>query len=85
MVYIRFFLLLSATMFGFFGLLLAMIVVMIHVINMRSFGIPVLTLAYKLPHEEVKDIAFRQPLWQLKLRPHTAADRTRMKDGGNGS
>lgn len=84
-IYIRLFLLLLASMFGFFGLLMGMTVVVIHVINMRSFGIPLLTLAYKLPHEEVKDIAFRQPLWQLKQRPRTAADRTRMKDGGNRS
>ena len=84
-IYIRLFLLLLASMFGFFGLLMGMTVVVIHVINMRSFGIPVLILVNKLPDQEVKDIAVRQPLWQLKQRPRMAADRTRMKDGGNGS
>ncbi len=85
LIYIRFFFLLLASMFGFFGLLLAMTVVVIHVINQRSFGIPVLILADKLPNQEVKDTAFRQPLWQLKMRPRMAANRTRAKDGGNGS
>lgn len=84
-IYIRLFLLLLGTMFGFFGLLLGMIVVVIHVINLRSFGVSMLILANKLPNQEVKDIAFRQPLWQLKMRPRFAANRIRVKDVSKGS
>lgn len=82
-IYIRLFLLLVSSMFGFFGLLLGMTIIVIHVINTRSFGIPVLTLAYKLPGETVHDMAFRQPLWQMKLRPRMAADRKRIKGDGS--
>ncbi len=84
-IYIRMLLLLVSTMFGFYGLVLGASAVVIHVINMRTFGIPVLTLTGNLNKQETRDTWVRDPWWMLKLRPRMAADRTRMKNGGGQS
>ena len=81
-IYIRMVLLLVSSMFGFYGLVLGAAAVFIHIINMRTFGIPVLTLTGDLSKQEIRDTWIRDPWWMLKLRPRMAADRTRMKNGG---
>ena len=79
----RFFLLLLATMFGFYGLMLGIAICVIHVLNLRSFGIPQLMLSGNLKYQEIKDTFFRAPWWQMRQRPKIlAADKTRMKRGG---
>jgi spore germination protein KA len=83
-IYIRFLLLLLASMFGFYGLALGASAVLIHVINLRSFGVQVLTLTGDLNKQEVRDTWVRDPWWLMKLRPRMAADRARMKNGGGG-
>jgi len=82
-IYIRFFLLLLASMFGFYGLALGASAVLIHVINLRSFGVQVLTLTGDLSKHEVRDTWIRDPWWLMKLRPRIAADRARMQDHAN--
>lgn len=81
-IYIRMLLLLVSTMFGFYGLVLGASAVFIHIINIRTFGIPMLTLTGDLNKQETRDTWVRDPWWMLKLRPRMAADRTRMKNGG---
>jgi len=81
--YIRLFLLLLSTMFGFFGLVLGLSCVLIHVINLRSFGVPQITLAGKLQYQEIKDTVIRAPWWQMTLRPRFAKNPRRMRSGGN--
>lgn len=82
-IYIRFLLLLLSSMFGFFGLVLGLSGVLIHVINLRSFGVPQVTLAGELQTQEIKDTFIRAPWWQMALRPRIARDRKRMQSGGN--
>jgi len=82
-IYVRFFLLFLASMFGFYGLALGASAVLIHVLNLRSFGVQVLTLTGDLSKHEVRDTWIRDPWWLMKLRPRIAADRARMQDNAN--
>ena len=85
-IYIRYFLLLAASMLGFYGLVLAMISVVIHLLNLRSFGISQITASGNVRFQEVKDIAFRAPWWKMRLRPKKLTkNRTRLKMGGDSS
>jgi spore germination protein KA len=76
-------LLLLASMFGLYGVILGASVVLIHLINLRTFGIPVLTLTGDMSKQEIRDTWVRDPWWLMKLRPRMAANRTRMKNGGD--
>ncbi len=84
-IFIRFWLLLLGTMFGFYGVLLGIVAVTIHVINLRSFGVPMVTPVGTLRHQEIKDTWVRAPWWQMNLRPRLTSNRTRMKNGDTGS
>lgn len=84
-IFIRLWLLLLGTMFGFYGVLLGIVAVTIHVINLRSFGVPMVTPVGTLRHQEIKDTWVRSPWWQMNLRPRLTSNRTRMKNGDNGS
>jgi spore germination protein KA len=83
-IYIRFFLLVLATGFGFFGLVLGIASVLIHLINLRSFGVPQVTISGELQYQELKDTFVRAPWWEMILRPRIAMDRVRKGAGGNG-
>lgn len=77
-IYIRLALLALASSFGFFGLLVGLSILLIHIINLRSFGVPEVLLSGELRHQNLKDTVMRAPWWQMHLRPEIAADRTRM-------
>ena len=84
-IYIRLGLLLMATMFGFYGLLIGISFVSIHVINLRSFGVPQVSFVGNLKHQEIKDTFYRAPWWRMRQRPNIiAANKTRMKTNGDG-
>jgi len=80
---IRFLFLLLATMFGLYGLILGVAAVTIHVLNLRSFGVPQVMLSGRLKYQDIKDTFIRAPWWRMIMRPKMiAADRPRMKPGG---
>lgn len=81
-IFIRLLLLLTATCFGFFGLILGLAGILIHIINLRSFGVAQVTLNGRLRYQDMKDTAFRAPWWQMLLRPVFAMNRVRMKGSG---
>lgn len=80
-IYSRLLLLLLSALFGFFGLLLGITVIIIHVINLRSFGVPQLSISGKLQFQDVKDTVIRAPWWKMILRPGFADDEVRSKEG----
>ena len=82
-IYIRLILLLLSSIFGFFGFVLGISGILIHVINLRSFDIPQLTPSGKLQYQEIKDTFFRAPWWQMILRPNFAKDKVRINNGRN--
>ena len=85
-IYIRFFLLLMATTFGFFGFILGLSLVFIHILNLHSFGISQLTLNGTLQFQEIKDTFIRAPWTKMITRRKVIArDHIRMKVNNGGS
>lgn len=81
-VVIRTFLTLLAGFFGLYGILYGMILVTLHMCNIRSFGVPYLMTYTSLKPGDLKDTAIRAPIWFLKKRPKfiSSSNRTRQAD-----
>jgi spore germination protein KA len=85
-IYLQIFLLLLASTMGFYGLNLGMCFIIIHLLNLHSFGIPQITLSGELQAQELKDVPIRAPWWTMRTRPKALSkNRQRMKpkDGNN--
>lgn len=62
---LKFPMLILANLMGIFGIATGFIILMIHLLSLRSFGVPYLTF-YK---SDLKDFLIRAPLWQMNRRP----------------
>ncbi len=62
---LRFPMLVLSNMMGIFGIATGYILLMVHLLSLRSFGVPYLTF-YR---GDLKDTLFRAPLWQMNRRP----------------
>jgi len=85
-LYLQTFLLLLASCLGFYGLTLGLCCIVIHLLNLSSFGIPQISLPGDLQPQEIKDISTRAPWWNMHTRPRILSkDRIRLpqKDGKN--
>lgn len=81
---LKFFFIILCAAWGYFGLLLGLLAVLIHLSHLRSFGIP-----YLMPfvgadlndYEDERDFLWRQPLFRLTKRPIYAkrSERTKLK------
>ncbi|WP_420491498.1 spore germination protein [Neobacillus drentensis] len=71
---LRFPILVLAGMFGFYGIVIGIVSILIHLINLRSFGVPY--LGPVAPHSKgnLKDIFLRAPRWSMTERPNLAGD-----------
>ncbi len=67
---IRFALMVLAALFGFYGILIGVILMTIHLCSLRSFGVPYMAPLAPLILENIGDTFIRFPLWGLKERPH---------------
>lgn len=76
---------LSLTLFaaiaGFYGIILGTMVFLIHLVSLRSFGIPYLSPLAPLTLSELKDVVIRAPLWAMIARPETLANTNRYRQG----
>ena len=68
-IYVRMLLLLLSATLGLLGLLLGLSGLMVHILNLHSFGIPQLTPVNMLKYQEVKDTFVRGPWWKMVTRP----------------
>jgi spore germination protein KA len=81
-VIIRFFLLVLAATFGGFGITMGLLILLVHMSALESFGYPYLSPMVPFDLEDQKDTAIRAPLWMMLSRPKgMAADRQRKKYG----
>ena len=81
-VIIRFFLLLLSATFGGFGITMGLLILLVHMSALESFGYPYLSPMVPFDLEDQKDTAVRAPLWLMLSRPKgMAADRQRKKYG----
>lgn len=60
--------LLSATL-GLFGVMAALLVILIHLCSLRSFGVPYLSPIAPLSVRDLKDVFVRVPWWAMFTRP----------------
>ncbi|MCJ8008406.1 spore germination protein [Lederbergia wuyishanensis] len=66
---IRFPMLILAGMFGLYGIVIGFIIVNIHVVNLRSFGVPYFTpVAPQIP-SDLMDVLIRGPRWANQYGP----------------
>lgn len=79
--YVRVALLILGGFGGMVGLTCGLIVIIMHLLSLRSFGVPFLAPLGPLKGRELKDVLIRAPLWMQKKRPKTITwtDSTRRK------
>jgi len=79
-IYLRMFVLILSSMFGFFGLTIGLSLILMHIISLTTFGLPMLSLDGDTDLQSVKDNAMRAPWWTMLTRPpELTRNRTRMK------
>ncbi|MDP4089761.1 MAG: spore germination protein [Bacillota bacterium] len=65
----RFFLIFLSGIFGFYGIVLGLIVMLAHTCSLNSFGVPYMSPIAPTIWSDLKDTFVRLPLWLLNLRP----------------
>jgi spore germination protein KA len=79
-IFLRLGLLLITSVFGFLGLVAGASVILIHIINLKSFGVSVLSMASSFEPQNNKDIFIRAPWNHMLTRPKPLSkNNTRMK------
>lgn len=69
---LRFPLMILAGTFGIFGLMVGVVLIYIHIVSLRSFGMPYLEPTAPLRTSDLKDIFIRAPWWLMQRRPSFA-------------
>ncbi len=75
-IFVRLGLLLAASSLGFLGLGLGFSMVLIHVLNLKSFGIAQITPDKHLSFQDIKDTYIRAPWWKMRTRPKQLSEDT---------
>jgi spore germination protein len=65
---LRFPITIAASIFGMFGIILSAMLILGHLANLRSFGIPYLSPVAPASASDLKDILFRAPHWVSRKR-----------------
>ncbi|WP_163192878.1 spore germination protein [Clostridium thermarum] len=78
---IRFTLIIAASVIGLYGITIMLIVYLIHIIRLESFGIPYMSPIVNTRSGDLKDTFIRSPLQYFKKRPEymNTQDRVRQK------
>lgn len=79
---LRFPLIIMAGIFGLYGIMIGLILIVNHLLSLKSFGVPYLSPLVPGSFKGMKDLFVRGPLWLMKNRPaslHTQ-DKTRLDD-----
>lgn len=80
---LRFPIILLGGALGLIGVMLALILLVIHLSELRSFGLPYLTPVSTLQKNAVKDTLFRSPLWKMNQRAHSTGKYNKTKQGSS--
>lgn len=84
---LKFFEIILSALFGFYGFILGLIAIIVHLCEIESFGVPYL---YPYVSGELdslsnkQDLIFRAPIKSMKYRPFWAKNRVRFVRGKNG-
>ncbi len=74
LTYMRLFLLILSSVLGLYGYVFGVIAIMIHLMSLRSFGVPYMSNLGSLKYQEMKDTIIRAPWWQMLERPRLIAE-----------
>lgn len=66
---LRFVLMILAAAFGFYGILVVLLITVTHLCSLRSFGVPYMSPFAPLVQKDLKDTIFRVPWSHMKTRP----------------
>ena len=83
-VLLRYVFLVAGGLLGGFGIFAVLLAVFLHLIGLRSFGVPILSPFAPLSIKDMKDALIRMPFWSMNRRPRLLArpdNRKRQKDG----
>ncbi|WP_082130187.1 spore germination protein [Aneurinibacillus tyrosinisolvens] len=80
---LRFPLMFLAASFGLFGIVIGGLLISIHLVNLRTFGVPYLSGVAPYNKHDIKDIFVRVPWWRMIFRPfsYSHLNRQRMQRG----
>lgn len=67
--FLRFPLIVMAGVFGLYGIVVGLILIVNHLLSLKSFGVPYLSPLVPGSFQGMKDLFTRGPLWSLKSRP----------------
>lgn len=70
-----------AGMLGFYGIILALLAILIHLTSLRSFGVPYLTPVAPFRLDELRDVLLRVPWWRMDYRPESMEPRDKRRQG----
>lgn len=78
---IRFVFMIAAATFGFYGIILCFLMMIVHLCSLRSFGVPYMTpLAPFIPSNS-GDTIVRMPWWMLRHRPRLISSGNMTREG----
>ncbi len=80
---IRFLFMLSAATFGFYGIALLFIFMLVHLCSLRSFGVPYMSPMAPLSLSNLGDTIVRAPFWTFKQRPRLIGNQNSQRQGDN--
>lgn len=72
---LRFAIMLLAGTLGFYGILLGIFFILVHLVQLRSFGIPYLAPVAPFNFNNMKDVLIRAPWWKMNKRPEQTGKR----------
>lgn len=80
---IRFALMFLAAMFGFYGIMMGLLVMTIHLCSLRSFGVPYMSPLAPFMPSNMGDTLFRLPTWMFRERPHLISQKNIVRQSGD--
>ncbi|MBO5425508.1 MAG: spore germination protein, partial [Lachnospiraceae bacterium] len=84
---LKFFIIITSALLGLYGFILGLLIVAIHLSELKSFGVPYMMPVVggsREPDESRKDFVMRSPIKTMRLRPIWArnGNRIRLKKRG---
>ena len=79
---IRFLFMLGAASFGFYGIILTLLMMVVHLCSLRSFGVPYMAPFAPFIPVNMGDTVVRLPWWTLRQRPRLVSTNT-VREGTN--
>ncbi|ABO66841.1 MULTISPECIES: spore germination protein [Geobacillus] len=80
---IRFALMFLAAMFGFYGIMMGLLVMTIHLCSLRSFGVPYMSPLAPFMPSNMGDTLFRLPTWMFRERPRLISQKNIVRQSGD--